>query len=771
MVKKIYLGGTIVTLLGLFLALSQIYGVHIETSGDTVCSNECISYFNITSENYTIYVRNPNQIKLQFSPEIQDFQVYRLKYNDWVPVDVTNFNFNKGVTYQFKIIAHKNSKDTVKWSLSYSDKEIDPTWIGSSNVIKYGNDLVPDFGERFWNASGEYAESPYYPAIILNQTNYIDRLISWEFDEINETHWQAQFTINQTFWNNTKNCIGKSTTCWNNLKNHYFPNSTSAQIKADLLNMVNYKRTSFTDNIEFSNLNFDSAGGTGNFLIIFPDGFKIGEEFKLGFNSTYGYTEYQTTQSTTTTGFKDVMALTITGTDAGNYIVLAEAETTESTASYVAKVNMSIDGTLWGYSAQQPMTASTEWNPISWIKNVTFGAGETHIIRLGLATGSASYTASIRNIHAFVLKPTDGYYYNENETVGYVGPVKVNKLWLNFTPPTSAPYLILASFEGNTTATTAELWVNLTVNSIDNDTLEYTSGAAEIRAFGLMNLLNFSNSPQSIAINAYQNYGAQSYAMRRIRLAAIPLGSYTYYFNRSESESTTTSISYVDKLVLTPTLLNASYVVIGSSETAESSSTYFRDVALYFNTAIHNDEYERPKQTTNYFNGIFLKQVNPSGAGGDVTKIQFKTSSASGTAKIRNARLLIFKAPAPTVPDIKITFNGLTTKILFNQPDICDERAMRIVYPENQTTIMGVINGTNNGTASANNFEFSLSSSPPTNYTFYIGNYTHNITIPDTAWYKIYATIPTTQNRTFLFYINCSYPTSTWQPNFQFRAT
>lgn len=130
--KKIIIGGVITSIVALIAILITIPGVTITTSGDIICMGNskepCVSYFNITSSNYSLKFYNSTQ-KLSFSPNIKSYDIYRLTstgrwYKTKFPINMT-----KGTLYQFKIIAYKNNPtDIIKWGIEAGDAIVDPIW-------------------------------------------------------------------------------------------------------------------------------------------------------------------------------------------------------------------------------------------------------------------------------------------------------------------------------------------------------------------------------------------------------------------------------------------------------------------------------------------------------------------------------------------------------------------------------------------------------------------------------------------------------------------
>lgn len=146
--KKIILGTSLTTVLGILIYLSTLQGVSITTSGDIKClgtlENPCVSYFNITSNYYTLKFFNTSNQKLSFSPEVKDYKIYRFTYGKWKEINFP-INMTKGTKYQFKLVGYKKTLfDNIKWSIGMGDTEIDPWW--NTTFVKRNNITVSGMG-------------------------------------------------------------------------------------------------------------------------------------------------------------------------------------------------------------------------------------------------------------------------------------------------------------------------------------------------------------------------------------------------------------------------------------------------------------------------------------------------------------------------------------------------------------------------------------------------------------------------------------------------
>lgn len=151
--KRIYLG-TGSTLLGLFIILSLV-GVQISSDGDKTCSgtieDPCVSYLKIYNPTAkSVYIYNYEEVKLDFSPEIESYKLYVKYYGKWrytnftmetrlgnIPKDRKYvFVFPRYSTKEFKLVGYKkNPEDIIKWTLGIPGDELDPYW----NSPTYGN--------------------------------------------------------------------------------------------------------------------------------------------------------------------------------------------------------------------------------------------------------------------------------------------------------------------------------------------------------------------------------------------------------------------------------------------------------------------------------------------------------------------------------------------------------------------------------------------------------------------------------------------------------
>ena len=199
--KRIYLGvGS--TLAGLFLILTMV-GFQITSDGDKTCAgteeDPCISYltfYNPTAK--SVYIYNYNEVKLDFSPEIERYELYVKYYGKWVYTNFTMetrlgnipkdrkyvFVFPRYSTKKFKLVGYKiNPTDTVKWGIGVLDEYLDPVWLPSmidcKNKITYWNETVFIYANKTGYRLIPYNISCHTPPVSLNSSEWCN--ISYKY--------------------------------------------------------------------------------------------------------------------------------------------------------------------------------------------------------------------------------------------------------------------------------------------------------------------------------------------------------------------------------------------------------------------------------------------------------------------------------------------------------------------------------------------------------------------------------------------------------------
>lgn len=159
-------------------------------------------------------------------------------------------------------------------------------------------DLSPNPFEEIYQQSQSRTDGfigDFIPSneIIIEQKTYFGEYIDFEFNEVNNTHWLVNFSVNQSLLNDIRNCLKDKTniTCWKVLCKNYLDkfldsmDLTCGDVKNKVLNEVeNLKNWKLIGNehITFDRNSINYTQGTGSFYIIFPNGFKENLRANLG---------------------------------------------------------------------------------------------------------------------------------------------------------------------------------------------------------------------------------------------------------------------------------------------------------------------------------------------------------------------------------------------------------------------------------------------------------------------------------------------------------
>jgi hypothetical protein len=118
--------------------------------------------------------------------------------------------------------------------------------------------------------------------------------------------------------------------------------------------------------------------------------------------------------------------------------------------------------------------------------------------------------------------------------------------------------------------------------------------------------------------------------------------NYEVSYQESLAASSTTSVAYQDKVSISFTpQVTADFVIIATAEVQGSSTSYQAKARLTVNSTTHQELAYRVKDTTDWYPFSGLKRLTLNGGTNYEIKIQFSTNNAAGTARIRNAGLII----------------------------------------------------------------------------------------------------------------------------------
>jgi Na+-transporting NADH:ubiquinone oxidoreductase subunit NqrC len=123
--------------------------------------------------------------------------------------------------------------------------------------------------------------------------------------------------------------------------------------------------------------------------------------------------------------------------------------------------------------------------------------------------------------------------------------------------------------------------------------------------------------------------------------------NYEVSYQESLVASSTTSTTYQDKVSVSFTpQVTADFVIIAVAEVQGSSTSYQAKARLTVGSTTYQELAYRVKDTTDWYPFSGLKRLTLNGGTNYEIKIQFSTNNAAGTARIRNAELIILSLPS-----------------------------------------------------------------------------------------------------------------------------
>jgi hypothetical protein len=118
--------------------------------------------------------------------------------------------------------------------------------------------------------------------------------------------------------------------------------------------------------------------------------------------------------------------------------------------------------------------------------------------------------------------------------------------------------------------------------------------------------------------------------------------NYEVSYQESLEESPTTTTTYQNKVTISFTpQVTADFIIIAAAEVQGSSTSYQAKARLAVDSTTYQELAYRVKDPTDWYPFNGLKRLTLNGGTNYLIELQFCTNNAGGTARIRNARLLI----------------------------------------------------------------------------------------------------------------------------------
>ena len=301
--------------------------------------------------------------------------------------------------------------------------------------------------------------------------------------------------------------------------------------------------------------------------------------------------------------------------------IVVNAAVTITTASLPADtINVAYNQTL----AATGGTGALTWS----ISSGTLATG----LSLNSSTGAITGTPTASGTSNFTARATD--------TVNATG-TKALSIVIN-----AAPSITTSSLPG------------ATVGTAYNQTMAATGGTApltwSIQSGSLPAGLSLNSSTGAITgtptASGTSNFTAKvtdnvaATASKALSIVVTSGGtSATYQYVSSDTETSTTSTNYVNKATITFTpSASDSWVVFAFAEIKNSSTSYLTGIRLTIDGSVAQDSTIAPKATNDYQSFAGMKVVTLSSAS-HTCNVDYRSSNASGTAYIRNARIVAIR--------------------------------------------------------------------------------------------------------------------------------
>jgi hypothetical protein len=363
------------------------------------------------------------------------------------------------------------------------------------------------------------------------------------------------------------------------------------------------------------------------------------------------YAESAAESTTTSTSYQDKVTLTFTPEDNSTYLIIASWLMANSSTSYQAKAKLTrTTGTAKDFNEliYQPK-ATSDYISGGAIGIDTFGTSPgPQTYKIQFCTNNASGTAKIKEARIFAIKlnSLDAYAQAENRTTT-TSTSWQDKTTLTFTPPAQDNYLILAYATADGNSTSYDFKVQLTIDGTAYSTVNIrTVNSANRYPWAVSKVVNLTAASHTIKIQYCSSSSSGTAGIAHARIVALNLSRFqNRYYAENEARTTTTSTTYVDKLSLTQTPPAGDYLILGVAGLDEASTSYSAYAQMVRDTSSYGEMSIRPNSTSAQGHLYFsVKKETLSGAS-TTWKIQYKTSSSSYAAGIKDARIAVLRLP------------------------------------------------------------------------------------------------------------------------------
>jgi hypothetical protein len=355
--------------------------------------------------------------------------------------------------------------------------------------------------------------------------------------------------------------------------------------------------------------------------------------------STYEFAANDTEVSTTSTAWQTRTTLTFTPTVADTWVILAFAEYKGSSASYSTLVRMTVDGVAEGEITVEPKTSS-DYQTFTAAKAASLTAAG-HTVTLEYASENAAATARLRNARIVAIrKAALEVSSSAADASANLTTTLSNYVTLNFTPATAGDYLLIWNAEvyGNTTSYSTQVQAKLGGTILDECLVE-AKDVSDWWTFGSCAVVNCPASAQALTVTAAKESGSSAtHSIRKARVTAIRLSGgrfNNYQYASADTESTTTSTTFQEKLTKSWTATAGNWLVLTSFRLANTSANYNAEGRVQLDDATTSAQpLRQPQDATDYMNAGSM-DVRNLAAGTRKLDVDYRSGTSGRTAKVR----------------------------------------------------------------------------------------------------------------------------------------
>ena len=359
--------------------------------------------------------------------------------------------------------------------------------------------------------------------------------------------------------------------------------------------------------------------------------------------ATCQFAASDTESSTTSTTPVAKTTLQFTPETSDDWVILASADVKMSSSGASCWTRLMVDGTQESSQSWRPNTGGSDWGQFVTVKKATLTAAQ-HTVVIEWATSGSSYTAYIRNARIVAIKKASlELAANAADSQVLLTTGEATYVSQGFTPAAAGRYLLICSAEYNGNDT-QPLTINAKLGSTVIDTMSTTCRrpASDWLPFVSFSAVDCAAASQTIAITALKTSSSNEY-IRRCRVAAIRLTGGRFanaVDSASDTESTTTSTTYQQKLSKSWTASAGNWLLLNSARMNQTSTSRSVQVRVQLDDTTTGCEASRKPNNANdwmNFGGIDARNLTAASHSND---IDFSTTNSSGTAKIRYAHFV-----------------------------------------------------------------------------------------------------------------------------------